>query len=67
MNESEKDKMLDAAYASFEIEAESLRATRETLDRTEFEKAVEVLASAGRIAAVIPESPAVTLPIFAAA
>ena len=51
MNESEKDKMLDAAYASFEIEAESLRATRETLDRTEFEKAVEVLASAGRIAA----------------
>lgn len=51
MNESEKDKMLDAAYASFEIEAESLRATRETLDRTEFEKAVEVLASAERIAA----------------
>lgn len=51
MNESEKDKMLDAAYATFEIEAESLRATGEALDRTEFEKAVEVLASAGRIAA----------------
>lgn len=51
MNESEKDKMLDAAYAAFEIEAESLRATGEVLDRTEFEKAVEVLASAERIAA----------------
>ena len=51
MNESEKDKMLDAAYATFEIEAESLRATGEVLDRTEFEKAVEALASAGRIAA----------------
>lgn len=51
MNESEKDKMLDAAYATFEIEAESLRATGEVLDRTEFEKAVDVLASAGRIAA----------------
>lgn len=51
MNESEKDKMLDAAYATFEIEAESLRATGEVLDRTEFEKAVDMLASAERIAA----------------
>lgn len=49
MNES--DKMLDAAYATFEIEAESLRATGEVLDRTEFEKAVDMLASAERIAA----------------
>ena len=51
MNESEKDKMLDAAYATFEIEAESLRATGEVLDRTEFEKAVDMLASAERVAA----------------
>ena len=51
MNESEKDKMLDAAYATFEIVAESLRATGEVLDRTEFEKAVDMLASAERIAA----------------
>ena len=51
MNESEKDKMLDAAYATFEIEAESLRATGEVFDRTEFEKAVDMLASAERIAA----------------
>ncbi len=51
MNESEKDNMLDAAYATFEIEAESLRATGEVLDRTEFEKAVDMLASAERIAA----------------
>mgnify|MGYP004619704203 FL=1 len=51
MNESEKDKMLDSAYATFEIEAESLRATGEVLDRTEFEKAVDMLASAERIAA----------------
>ena len=51
MYESEQDMMLDAAYATFEIEAESLRATGEVLDRTEFEKAVDMLASAERIAA----------------
>ena len=40
------DKILDAAYAAFETEAESLRATAGVLDRAEFEKAVSVLASA---------------------
>ena len=45
------DKILDAAYAAFETEAESLRATAGVLDRAEFEKAVSVLASAERIAA----------------
>lgn len=48
---TENDKMLDAAYSVFDIEAASLRATADVLDRGEFEKAVAVLAKAERIAA----------------
>jgi len=45
------EKIIDRAYESFRIEAESLAATAEVLDRGEFEKAVAVLSSAERIGA----------------
>jgi len=45
------EKIIDRAYDSFRIEAESLAATAEVLDRGEFEKAVEALSSAERIGA----------------
>ena len=45
------EKIIDRAYDAFRIEAESLAATAEVLDRGEFEKAVAVLSSAERIGA----------------
>lgn len=45
------EKIIDRAYDSFRIEAESLAATAEVLDRGEFEKAVAALSSAERIGA----------------
>lgn len=44
------DGVLNAAYDAFRIEAESLAATAEVLDRGELARAVEALASAERIA-----------------
>lgn len=45
------EKVLNAAYDAFKIEAESLAATAEVLDRDELARAVEALAKAERIAA----------------
>ena len=45
------EKVLNAAYDAFKIEAESLAATAEVLDRGELARAVEALAKAERIAA----------------
>ncbi len=44
-------KIIDRAFDSFAIEAESLAATASVLDRGEFEKAVEILSRAERIGA----------------
>ncbi len=45
------EKIIDRAYDSFRIEAESLAATAEVLDRKEFARAVEALSTAERIGA----------------
>ena len=44
-------KIISDAYAAFRTEAESLAATAEVLDPKEFERAVEALSKAGKIAA----------------
>ena len=46
-----KDEIFNVAFDAFKIEAESLLATAEAIDREEFEKAVVALANAPRIAA----------------
>ncbi len=46
-----KDEIFNVAFDAFKIEAESLLATAEAIDREEFEKAVVALATAPRIAA----------------
>ena len=43
--------IIDNAYNAFAIESESIEATAKTMDPAEFEKAVELLAKAERIAA----------------
>lgn len=43
--------IIDNAYTAFAIESESIEATAKTMDPAEFEKAVELLAKAERIAA----------------
>ena len=43
--------IIDNAYNAFAIESESIEATAKTMDPAEFERAVEMLASAERIAA----------------
>lgn len=43
--------IIDNAYRAFAIESESIEATAKTMDPAEFEKAVELLAGAERIAA----------------
>ncbi len=45
------ENIVNSAYDSFEIEAQSLKATAEVLDRAEFAKAVEAIAKAERISA----------------
>lgn len=51
VNYEMKEEHIDSAYNAFKIESESILATGEAMDREEFKRAVEALASADRIAA----------------